>query len=339
MRIFSIFLATIAVLTTISVAIAQNAEICNAALASGIRDNYYILTEREQFELYQKRLCDAKFDSYQSFQQNASGLKLDLPTAEGLIGLSGTADNKNGQFKESYSRYCSSTYFDSQYRERFTSYSSRVSAALTESWLECHKVHTATWLAANQKGIYIAVTPQENFSDFTVTVTRRTADGTPMKISDLTPAGSYSCVYQGKPFGSGISVKNFEFAFTCTKPQHKALSISLDTSQGVSNTVHVPGYTSKIVELNDRLTRENKTLTDSLRTLENRVSKIGTSRGDEQINGPNAGGGNKTWTATSACPDGYFVAGVTGQDQDGGDPCYNCMTNFNVICRPIVSNK
>jgi len=119
-----------------SASIAQQAEICNAALSSGIRDNYYVLSEREQYEQYQKRLCDARFSSYQSFQQGASSLKLDIPLAEGLLGLSGSSENRTGKFSETYKNYCESNYFDSQFRQRFTSFSSRVSVALTDSWLE-----------------------------------------------------------------------------------------------------------------------------------------------------------------------------------------------------------
>lgn len=318
---------------------AQQAEICNAALASGIRDNYYVLTERDQFEQYQKRLCDARFSSYQAFQSGASGFKLDIPLAEGLLGLSGTSENKASKFNENYQKYCEATYFDSSYRERFVSYTSRVSAALADSWLECQKVHTGIWLAANQKGIYISVTPQENFAEFTVNVSRRTATTTPLRVADITPSGVASCVREGKPFGPGSEAVTNEFAFTCTKPQHRAISISVDTSEGLSNTVLVPAYTSKIAEINDRLTRENRQLNDSLRSLEQRLSAIGVAKADEQIHQPRVGGNRKQWTDESSCPDGYYVAGFVGQDHDGGGYCYDCMSRFNVICRPFSTKK
>ena len=62
---------------------AQEAEICNAVLSSGIRDNYYLLSDKDQYVQYQKRICNANFSSYGQFTQDSASLGLDVPLAEG----------------------------------------------------------------------------------------------------------------------------------------------------------------------------------------------------------------------------------------------------------------
>ena len=104
--------------------------VCNAALSQGLRDNYFLLTERQQFESYQNRLCDARYSSYDAFKSGATNLGLSVPVAEGLLGLSGSTESRSGQFSEKYSKYCSSTYFDKEYKERFSSYSNRPDSAI-----------------------------------------------------------------------------------------------------------------------------------------------------------------------------------------------------------------
>jgi hypothetical protein len=68
--------------------------ICNTAFSQGIRDNYFVLSENDQFKFYQQRLCSANFTSYQSFRSSATGLGISIPLAEGLLGLSGS-DEQN----------------------------------------------------------------------------------------------------------------------------------------------------------------------------------------------------------------------------------------------------
>lgn len=312
---FIFALATLLLATAVH---AQVPEICNAALSGGIRDNYYVLTEREQYELYQKRLCDAKFSSYQSFQSGASSFKLDVPLAEGLLGLGGSTENKSSRFQEAYSRYCESTYFTSQYRDRFVSYTSKVSVALTESWLECQKTHVNAWLTANQRGVFISVTPQENFADFTVSVTRKgNVDLKPIRINDITPAGVFSCVRNGQSFGAGATVTQNEFQFTCTKPQHRTVAIAIDSNDGVSNTVNVPASVSKLAELNDRLLVQTTSLKEAMQSMHERTnsrfSKIRFTKACVEVQNCGA--------SPPACPSGFRDTGFTEVDSYPGGRC------------------
>src|SRR5688500_9124936 len=82
-----------------STALAQPdvARVCNAVFSHGIRDNYELLSEREQFQTFQDRLCQAKFESYQQFKEGGSAFGIDIPLAEGILGIGGSSNEKAGQ--------------------------------------------------------------------------------------------------------------------------------------------------------------------------------------------------------------------------------------------------
>lgn len=336
--------ATLILTSTVALpALADDPAMCNAALSYGIRDNYSLLTEREQFEQYQTRLCDAEYSNYEQFRERSNSMGLDSLTAGNLFMLDASSSSSNKEFQEKYQRFCQATYFDANYSNRFYAYSSRVSDALTQSWLECHKTKTDAFLTLNKKGIYIDVLPQDDgFAEFTITATRRTPRTDALVINDIHPVGSIECVRKGKPVVTGTKVALNEFSFSCWKPPYKAVSVKLSTSDGDSNSVRVPSHTSKVAELNDRITRENRELRTVLNQIEgnlanaqNRLSKV--AAGGTPIAQPMAGSGAKTWKATSECPAGHYVSAVVGYDRNGGDPCHNCMTNFSVVCMPIVA--
>jgi hypothetical protein len=132
-------------------------EVCNAAFSQGISDNWYLFTERQQFEAYQHRLCRAKFQTYEDFQSTGATLGLDIPLAEGLLGLTGTFDQKKTQFSQSYEKFCTATYYAASDHQRYQSYISQVSSALTQSWNKCQELHLNAYL--QQKGVFLSVAP------------------------------------------------------------------------------------------------------------------------------------------------------------------------------------
>lgn len=330
-------------------AYSQVPEICNAALSSGVRDNYYVLTEREQYEFYHDRLCKAKFASYQDFQSQVSSFKLDLPLAEGLLGLGGSSSDKSAQFSQSYDKYCHSTLFSGEYRDRFVSYTNRVSVALADNWLECQKTHVAAWLEVNKKGVLISVATQANFSEFTVTVNRKGSVQTrPVVVNNLSPANAFQCTRGATSFGAGSEVDLNEFQFSCVKPEHRPISFSIDTNDGVSNTVVVPASTSRIQELNDKIAaqasamqREIEALRAELRRSAEAVASIGsgtlpvpaTGSRSDPVGAIWTGEGGKWWLS---CPTGYYVGSIGGYDSDPGRHCSTCISRLGVVCLPIV---
>ena len=319
----------------------QQAEICNAALSSGIRDNYYVLTESEQYDQYQRRLCDARFESYEKFQQSESSLQLDIPVAKTIIGLKGSHDQNSSRFSEKYSNYCESNYSQDNYRDRFTSVTKRVSKALAASWLACQKLHVDSWTAINKYGLFISASLQDNYSEFTILVNRRSAVVDPIEITDISPAGDLRCHRGGEAFDPKVRIDRREFTFTCSKSPDRALQVVLDTSEGISNSIRIPSRYSKIAELNDKILeinsvilQQNSSLLSEIQELRENLSSVGKSTDD--ITSPEfVQSKKKKWTKTSRCADGEYVVGFVGKDDEGGKYCYNCINQFKVICRKI----
>ncbi len=252
---------------------AQDVNSCNAILADGVRDQYDFFTLREQFELYQKRLCDAKFSSYESFRSGASSLKLDVPLAEGLLGLDGSTESKSSRFQQAYSNYCESTYASSEIRSVFASQLRRVSEALANSWGECHRNHLDAWMELNKTGIFVSFSLESNFRDFTVTVNRRGNIDTrrSVTINDVHPSGRVSCVREGRLVVPRSKVALNQFSMTCTKEAHHEISFSISTDDGVSNALRVPAETSKLSEMEERLQMQEADLRATIERLRART--------------------------------------------------------------------
>ena len=340
MNSFRRFLLTSILLSISSNAWSQQAEICNAAFSSGIRDNYNVLTERERYSQYQHRLCDTQFDSYDNFQQSASSFELNIPVAEIIIGLEGNHDQKSNQFSEKYRKYCRSAYSQDNYRDRFISETSRVNEALAASWLACQRIHVDAWTATHNYGLFVSASVQDNFSEFTILVNRRTAVVDPIVITDISPAGGLQCHRGGEAFEPGVSIDRREFTFTCSKFPNQSLQVVLDTSDGTSNSIKIPSRHSKIAELNDKILKLNSVilqqknfLLDEIKGLRSNLSSVGNST--EDITQEFVRSGQTTWTGTSRCSDGEYVVGFVGKDNDDGGYCYNCINQFKVICRKI----
>lgn len=43
-------------------------------------------------------------------------------------------------------------------------------------------------------------------------------------------------------------------------------------------------------------------------------------------------------SAAGTCPKGYYVVGAQVEDEDGGGPCYRCITGVILVCRPLAVN-
>lgn len=229
-----------------------SAEMCNAAFSQGIRDNYQLLTERQQFEFYQSRLCSAKFESYDSFRQTSESLNISLPIAEGLLGLGGSASDRAASFRQKYEAFCASNYFSSEYRERYQSYISQISSALLASWNECVRQHLKGWLDA--KGVFAEVSPFGSFDSFVTNVRIRTNDVGQVVIKAIHPDEKVKCSRAGQPVQYGVTqIDSLEFTLTCYKDPNLVIPFVIETNRGQTQPIAVPAGTSKILEINDKI--------------------------------------------------------------------------------------
>ena len=96
--------------------------------------------------------------------------------------------------------------------------------------------------------------------------------------------------------------------------------------------ITLPAYQGSVY---DSLANRLKEIETTLYKVSARTLSIGSASDAERQAQPRVGGNNNGWTAESSCPVGYYVAGFVGQDHDKGGSCYDCMSRFNVICKPF----
>ena len=318
----------------------QVGDVCSAVLSNGLRDNFSVLSESARYSQFQSILCNANYENYESFSSGSSSLGLTIPLAESLIGLDGSLESKRSNFNERYSAFCASTHSDDQFQQRFVRDESRINAALHTTWLECHRTHVQMYTRLHEKGIYVSIVPQENFSDLSVHVTRTSPRGGDLEILDVSPSSDLRCMRAGVEFGTGSVVSEREFEFQCTKPAHRAIALTLTTDEGISNTVVAPSEESRISELNDRLLRANSQVS-RLETELSRIKQLvestqielsGVNRFISRVGQPR----NCEWIqvdvpSTTYCPEGKYATGLN-QEYDGGRGSFRVWTHEMQCC-------
>jgi hypothetical protein len=292
---------------------------CNAILSNGVRDNFYVYSSRQQFELYQKRLCDARFSSYSDFQSGSSSLGIDVPFGDIVLGLSGSTESKSERFGQNYQKYCEATYSSFEYRDKFEQSSATVNQSLVKSWAACQKDYMDGYIAANNKGIYISVSPRSDLTGFVVKVNRRNPIATtPIEVTSLFPS-SLQCNRNGQSFGPNSKVSQNEFQFECSKPASLAMNVSIDTRDGPSNEVTVPSENPKFNEITDRLYDQNAKMGALEQRLSTRISNIAAGKNCTSTS-PIMKSSN-SWQ-TLSCPLGQYVHAVSFQHANGQDFTY-----------------
>lgn len=329
--------------TTLAAQSNANTQVCNVAFTQGIRDNYHVFSHREQFAIYQKRLCDVNFSTYQAFRDAATSLGLDAITAEGMFGLTGTDAEKSAVFSQKYRSFCGDTFFNEQNRQRYQSYISQVSPALTTNWVRCVEAHLNAWLNIN--GVFASVSPNDSFSGFVVQVKVKTPAAQPITINALHPDGAVTCTRQGQPISQFPSqpISSNEFTLTCAKNPNQPISFVIETNFGQSQVVTVPAATSKILEMEDRITA----LQSALNTLNGAISQGDSSLGqritslDDKVNSRTSAswkecqnvpvGPDKTHNLGLGdwCPNGWYIVGL---DFNGSPSLHVAVAK---CCRPV----
>jgi hypothetical protein len=284
-------------------------EVCNAAFSQGISDNWYLFTERQQFEAYQYRLCNAKFESYQAFQAAGATLGLDIPLAEGLIGLTGSFDQKSGQFKQAYEKLCTSTYFSASDHVRYQSYISQVSSALTQSWNKCQELHLQTYL--QQKGVFLSVAPIGQTEQFVSRLQIKNEFTGNVTITALHPDQSVDCYRGGTKVMPGTTTINIrDFSLTCHKDPSAELAFTVETNFGQSNQVRVPAGNQRLAEVLGNIEEMRARFNERLAAEQTRVDQMLATR-------------------VKRCRVCYLFRG-----SDGGDQYGQCLGGPRDLCSP-----
>ncbi len=285
------------------------AEVCNAAFSQGISDNWYVFTERQQFEAYQHRLCYAKFDTYEQFQSASATLGLDIPLAEGLLGLSGTYDQKKSSFKQSYEKFCTSTFYAASDHQRYQSYISQISSVLTQSWNKCQELHLNAYL--QQKGVFVSVAPMGQAEQFVSRVQVKNEFTGNVKITALHPEQSVVCYRGGAKVVPGTTTINIrDFSLTCHKDPTQELVFNVETNFGQSNQVRVPSGNQRLAEVLGSIEQMRARFNESFAVERARVDALEASR-------------------VKRCRVCYLFRGSDGGDQHG-----QCLGGPRNVCGP-----
>lgn len=228
-------------------------EVCNAVLSSGIRDNFQVLTESSQFNLLQGAVCSSSYDSYSSYRQGSTDIGVSVPLLDGLLGLSGSHENKSSNFSTKYSNFCSSNYQNYSNKALFSSNSSQVNASLINGWNQC--MSTVGNSILEQQGVLVGVSPFEELDGFTARVRVRSTGSGAVKIEGISPVGRVRCsTSNGQPVDPGVTeLSNFEFTLTCFKDPNESITFHIDTDRGISGAINIPSASSRILELTDMI--------------------------------------------------------------------------------------
>ncbi|MFL3651128.1 MAG: hypothetical protein ACI6PR_07915 [Pseudoalteromonas sp.] len=226
------------------------ANICKSLLDNGIRDNFSILTKSSKFSIYQKALCDEKYDSYNTYSSAVNKQDLNLTTADGILGLTGTSDNKRSKFKDSYSKFCTASFDSSDVKRTFDSFRSVINTDLASAFNQCVST-ISNYKANNNLDVYIDVTPQPDNSSFTVRVHRPTTAQT--KITDISPV-SVQCQTGGEIMELPFEVSKRKFTLDCKKENDTSVIFQITTeNEGFSNTVTVPDQRDRLQNIEEQI--------------------------------------------------------------------------------------
>jgi len=258
--------------------------ICDTAFSKGIRDNFYLLLEKDQFILYQSMLCNEQFSSYQEYKEKTTSLGLSINISDVVIGLNGSQANKESTFKENYQKFCSSDYYESEFHSRYESKIDQINTELVKSWKECSLHYLDAWMELNKKGLYIDITPFDNFSQFLVTVKRSSVLIAPNIIESI-GTNRAEC-YRGaeKIIAGETKIHQNEFTMVCSKNPTQEIPFLIETQEGFSNMVIVPKENGRIEELQTEINRIQSKTDELLKTIyeiKNKVQNISSEKVSE----------------------------------------------------------
>jgi hypothetical protein len=224
--------------------------VCTALLDNGIRDNFSVLAKSSQFQIYQSALCKEKYDNFQSFSKAVSSQNLNLTTSYGILGLTGDSNSNRSNFKEQYAKFCSATYDSSETRATYDSHSNVINVDLAKAFNQCVST-IATHQAKSGFGLYIDITPQDDYSNFTVRINRPTSATT--MISDISPPTT-TCKISGADVVVPFAVSKAKFTMDCKKDSKSSVVFQVSTeNEGFSNTVRIPNSKDRLYEFEARL--------------------------------------------------------------------------------------
>jgi|ERR1041385_149732 hypothetical protein len=318
---------------------AEVPDVCSVAFTQGIRNNFDVYTAEDRFNLYKQRILKLSSDTYQHFVQSAQSLDISVPIADDLLGLTGSNETKEHEFRQKFDEFKSATYSEARYRHVFQQHDSAISADLLHSWEQCTRNFYSAWL--EQKGLVVSVTPLGDYRTFVVTLDVRPAMLNKVNVIGIEPTGQVACSYgPNKLVQPGKTViGTAAFSMTCTKNPGVAIPFIVNVAQaGRSSPVTVPAEGTKVAELTQQVAELRAELAELRRTNETAHDRI-TSQipthvelsGDDFA--PGAHDGIWWWhNESSKCGGSKVTTGVTpGNNALGSTVAIHCAS---IVLKP-----
>ncbi len=233
---------------------------CNAVFNNSIRNNYEVLSDKQRFKLLQSQLCSANFESYSSYSASAASLGIDVPVADIVLGLSGSASEKSGSFKQSYAAFCTSSYDRYQFRDLFQSKASEISSVLLNSWNKCIETQKDAFLG--RQGVFMSLSPNSDLKTFIASIEVRNSITTGARLQAVHPDGLVQCRRGGKLVAAGYMFNSKVFDLTCAKPADRDINFSVETDQGKTPIAALPAVVPKETQVLNRLEADLRLLRD-----------------------------------------------------------------------------
>jgi hypothetical protein len=246
-------------------------DICSTAFSQGIHDNYGVLSKEYQFTLFKDRILSLTSDTFQNFTQSAKAVGLNIESVYGILGLTGSDDEKAQQFSSHFNDFKHSTYSETQYSQFFQSNQAVIDQGLLDSWRKCSTDFYNAWRAANSTGVSASIGPVAGLGIFVVTLHISPPVLSSVKITGINPIGLLQCA--------------------CYKDPALEFSFNVSTAAGQSSFVKLPKATSDLDELRQTI--------DGLRAILNGLK----SEKDQQIAALNAQVANLDTKQSSAIKD------------------------------------
>ncbi len=246
----ALFLATLGTALAAASSVAQPPELCNVAFSQGIRDNYETFSQQERFDFFRARLLSIQAETFQQFRERASSLGVNIPFAEGILGLTGSDEQKRQSFQQRFAEFRTSA--DAQTRA-FNYFRSNVSVAnntLVESWRSYVDRYLETYMRLRGLGTFLEVTPYGDGSRFIAHVTVRSDQVGAHVVQAIFPDDpSVVCSAGGQRVVPGTEFSVNRFRMDCTKNPGSEIPFSITFQRGPSNEVQVPGVGSRFAEM------------------------------------------------------------------------------------------
>lgn len=212
--------------------------LCVSLAKGDIRDKNYAFSEESHFEEYKSKIKQLNLKEYKDLQGAAQKAGLDLPIAEGVIGLSAEGKSNSETFKKELNEFYNSTYSQKRDYLKTINSSSTLNSQLIKIIDNCNSNYFAT--LPNVVTVRVELVPQD-YKLFQVQVIATIPPGLgKLKLVSVEPSAYLTCKAGGESLKLDTVYDTNSALFTCSKAESQSISFQILTNAGISSAIRVP---------------------------------------------------------------------------------------------------